>query len=88
MPKLGPDTEYTGELLRRIREARGVGLRELATRTRITLGHLENIEAEAYENLPERVYLRGILTAYARELKVDGARLAETYLARWAARRR
>ena len=88
MPEVGPATEYTGDLLRRIREARGVSLRELATRTRISLGHLEHLEAEAFRELPERVYLRGFLTAYARELKLDGPRLAETYLARWSAGRR
>lgn len=88
MPELGPETQYDGDLLRRIREARGVTLRELATRTRISLGHLEHLEAEAFRELPERVYLRGFLIAYARELKLDGPRLAETYLARWAAGRR
>jgi hypothetical protein len=88
MPELGPTTHYTGDLLRQIREARGLSLRELATRTRINLGHLEHLEAEAFGELPERVYLRGFLTAYARELKLDGARLSETYLARWAAARR
>lgn len=82
MPELGAATEYDGALLRQIREAQGMTLRDLANRTRISLGHLEHIEAEAFRELPERVYLRGFLLAYARELKLDGPRLVETYLAR------
>jgi hypothetical protein len=88
LPEVGPETEYTGELLRRIREARGVTLQDLAKRTRISVTHLENLENEVFRQLPERVYLRGFLTAYARELKLDAARLSETYLARWASGRR
>jgi hypothetical protein len=87
-PEVGPETEYTGELLRQLREARGLSLQDMAKRTRISTTHLENLENEAFRLLPERVYLRGFLTAYARELKLDAARLSETYLARWSSGRR
>ena len=81
-PEAGPDTVFTGTLLRQLRAARGISLDELSRRTRISPGHLVNLEEERWADLPERVFLRGFLTAYARELRLDAARVCETYLAR------
>ncbi len=79
-PSFPPDTVFTGEVLRRAREARGLTVQQLAERTRITRHHLENVEAERYGKLPPTVYLRGILTSVARELRLDPAAVAKTYL--------
>ncbi len=75
------DTEFNGELLRQIRESRGCSIQLLADRTRITLRHLENIEADRYGELPTTVYLRGFLTSIAREFGLDPVRVAKSYLA-------
>ncbi len=74
-------TEFNGELLRRIRESRGWTIQQLADRTRITLRHLENLEADRYDALPTTVYLRGFLTSLAREFGLDPVRVAKSYLA-------
>lgn len=82
MPALDAETTYTGDLLRAIREARGLSLQQIAARTRITTTHLGNIELERWDWLPERVFLRGFLISFARELKLDPAKVSESYLAR------
>ena len=73
-------TRYTGDVLRRAREARGLTLQALSDRTKITRHHIENLEADRYDKLPAAVYLRGILMAVAKELRLDGQKVARSYL--------
>jgi Helix-turn-helix domain/DnaJ domain len=80
MPELPPDVEFNGELLRQVREARGLTLQQVAERTRIGRLHLERVEADRYADLPPSVYLRGILVSLARELKLDATRVSKSYL--------
>ena len=75
-----PDAIFCGDLLRRIREGRGLAVHEVAERTRIPLKHLENIESDRYNQLPATVYLRGILTSLSKELGVDPARVTKDYI--------
>ena len=75
------DAEFSGELLRRVRESRGLTVQQIADRTRISARHLENIEADRYTALPAAVYLRGILMNLARELGLDQGRVSKSYLA-------
>lgn len=77
VPESGP---WTGEALRRVREARGLTLREISERTKVTRYHLENIEADRYAQLPAAVYLRGILMTFSKELRLDGQKVARSYL--------
>lgn len=76
---------WSGDALRKVRESRGLSVRELCERTKITRYHLENIEADRYSLLPAPVYLRGILVAVARELRLDGQKVSRSYLDRMAA---
>jgi len=78
--EFSPDAEFNGELLRQVRESRGLTLQQVGERTRISVHHLENVEADRYEELPAAVYLRGIVMNLARELKVDPIRVARIYL--------
>jgi len=73
---------WTGEALRRVHEARGFTVRQIAERTKVTRHHVENIEAERFSALPAPVYLRGILLSLARELRLDGQKVARAYLER------
>lgn len=83
---ISPDaTAWTGEVLRRLREARGITLQQLADRTKVTRHHIENVEADRYAMLPAPVYLRGILLSLARELRLDGQKVARSYLERFTA---
>jgi transcriptional regulator with XRE-family HTH domain len=76
---------WTGEMLRQVREARGLSVRQISDRTKIIRHHIENIELEKYEALPAAVYLRGILTSLARELRLDGQRVSRSFLERMEA---
>jgi hypothetical protein len=76
---------WTGEMLRRAREGRGLTVAQLAERTKITRHHIENVEAERFALLPASVYLRGIVMSLARELRLDGQKVARSYLEHVAA---
>jgi flagellar biosynthesis protein FlhG len=82
-PVVSPDTEFTGAVLRRLREAMGLTVAEVTERTRIRPRQLESIEAERFEALPERVFVRGFVMAYARELHLDPERVWASYRKRW-----
>ena len=79
------EEEFSGPSLRARREAAGITLAELSRRTRIRGAMIESVEAEAYGQLPPRVYLRGFVLALARELKLDGERVWRDYERRWQA---
>ena len=76
---------WTGDALRRVREARGITVPQIAERTKVTRHHVENIEADRFAALPAPVYLRGILLGLARELRLDGQKVARSYLERMSA---
>jgi flagellar biosynthesis protein FlhG len=81
-PVLSAETEFTGALLKQVREARGIDLHTIAARTKIAIGHLRALEDERYEIMPATVYVRGFLVEVARFLKLDAKRVTQTYLAR------
>ena len=74
-------------LLRQVREAMGIELREIAERSKIGMAYLQALEGEAYTKLPAPVYVRGFLAEYARILNLDLTQLKDTYLARYRAAR-
>jgi hypothetical protein len=75
-----PEPRWTGAALRRAREGRGLTVHQLAERTKVTRHHIENVEADRWERLPPPVYLRGVLLALAKELRLDGQRVSRSYL--------
>jgi flagellar biosynthesis protein FlhG len=77
----------SGAELRRIREARGVSLRHIASVTKIGMRYLEYLEEDRFELLPAPVYLRGFLQEYARLVNIDPRRAADAYMARVPAKR-
>ena len=72
-----------GARLAAAREARGVSLEDVARRTRIPLGGLRSLEADAYERLPPPIFARGYVRAYATEIGLD----PETLIAQFDAER-
>ena len=65
-----------GERLREAREAQGLALAEIASRTRIPIRQLEAIEAGDYASLPSITYAVGFAKAYARAVGVDEVAVA------------
>ncbi len=87
MVAVPPDAAFNGELLKKIRQAKGIHLQQLAEKTRIGVKHLENVEADKFDALPATVYLRGILMNLCKELGLDGIKVSRQYLDRVEASR-
>jgi flagellar biosynthesis protein FlhG len=80
--EIGPDTEFTGPLLRKVRESQGLELAEISAKTKIARSHLSALEEERFEELPAVVYTRGFLVELAKQLRLDPAQVQKTYLRR------
>jgi hypothetical protein len=76
---------FSGDALRQVRETLGFEIHELAHRTKIGKQHLQNIEAENFGALPEKVFLRGYLASFAKHLSLDREKVVSDYLARYDA---
>ncbi|HYP87460.1 MAG TPA: helix-turn-helix domain-containing protein, partial [Polyangiaceae bacterium] len=64
--EINGETEFTGTLLRKVRESQGIELSEIAKLTKISSTHLQAIEAERYAELPALVYTRGFVQQLAK----------------------
>ena len=80
--EINAETEFTGALLRKVRESQGVEIGEIARRTKISSLHLTAIEAEATGDLPAMVYVQGFVQEMAKYLKLDPAQVSKTYCRR------
>ncbi len=70
--------------LKELRESRGVSLRSIIEKTKLSPSMIEAIETGDFHRLPEPVYTRAFLKAYARALNIDSEEILagyETYLA-------
>ncbi|PWT81403.1 MAG: hypothetical protein C5B57_10495 [Blastocatellia bacterium] len=76
-------TMDVGGALRNARERRGLSLDQLAHATKIRVATLQAIEANRTDKLPEAVFLRGFVRAYAREVGQNPEDTARQYLAQF-----
>ena len=76
-----------GHLLERARRDRGVSLEEAEQATRIRRDYLEKLESDDHSTMPEPIYVRGFVKAYANYLGLDGDRFA-TQVRFWQEQRR
>ena len=84
-PTITPDTEFSGALLRAVRESQGTGLEQISERTKVGTNYLRCIEADAFDELPAAVYVRGFVTEFAKCLKLDPEQVSQSYLRRYRA---
>lgn len=78
--KYGFETEkVSGEFFRKVREARGMSIQEVAMVACITQRVIKAIEDEDISSLPPLTYLKGILKEYVRALKLPSS-MVEEYL--------
>ncbi len=75
------DPASFGIWLRRQREAREVGLREIAERTKISMRYLEALEENRFALLPAPVFARGFLREYARYVGLNADEVVNHFLA-------
>ncbi len=69
----GEQERPIGERLKRAREAKGMSLEDVASRTRIPIRHLHSIEAGDWDALPAVTYSVGFARSYANAVGLDGA---------------
>ncbi|MGH9361710.1 MAG: helix-turn-helix domain-containing protein, partial [Thermoanaerobaculia bacterium] len=78
-----PDAEPVsfGTWLRRQREMRGVDLRDIAERTKISLRYLEAMEEDRFDILPAPIFAKGFLREYARHVGLSPDEVVNHFLA-------
>ena len=64
-----------GERLRSAREAQGMSLDDVATRTRVPIRHLEHIERGEWDLLPATTYCVGFARSYANAVGLNGSEI-------------
>jgi flagellar biosynthesis protein FlhG len=85
-PSITPDTEFTGALLRAVRESQGTSLEHISERTKVGTSYLRCIEDEEFDKLPAAVYVRGFVIEFAKCLRLDPDQVSQSYLRRYRAR--
>jgi len=86
MPTIDESTVYTGDILRQVREHRGITLRTISNITRIGVPSLMAVEEERYEDLPNaRIYVLGFVRCLSHEIGLDREVAAKSYIGRWQA---
>ena len=73
-------TTSVGARLREAREQRGVSLRQIAERTRISVMALEALERNDIKRLPGGIFTRAFIRAYAGEVGLDPERTVQDFL--------
>ena len=81
-PVITPDTEFSGDLLRAVRESLGISVAQVCDKTKIGRNYVEALEADDYGALPAEVYARGFVVEVAKCLKLDHEQVGRTYIKR------
>jgi cytoskeleton protein RodZ len=68
-----------GATLRRARNAKQLTLEQVAERTKVSVSVLKALENNDVDRLPARVYARGFLRAYAKEVGLDPGETVNEY---------
>ena len=63
--------ESVGEFFRQVREAKGLTVEEVASKTRIRSDFVKALEDGNFAKLPDQVFARGFVRSYARSLGLD-----------------
>jgi cytoskeleton protein RodZ len=72
-----------GSRLRDARERKGVSLREIATRTKISIAVLDALERNDISRLPGGIFSRAFVRAYAHEVGLDPEETVQEFVAQF-----
>ena len=72
-----------GERMKRLREERGVALRDIAETTKISVSALEALERNDISRLPGGIFSRGFVRAYAEQIGADPEKAVRDFMARF-----
>ena len=70
-----------GARMKRLREERGIALRDIADTTKISVGALEALERNDISRLPGGIFSRGFVRAYAEQIGADPERTVREFIA-------
>ncbi len=73
-----------GARMKRLREERGVALRDIAGRTKVSASVLEALERNDVSRMPGGIFSRGIVRAYAEQVGADPDTTVREFMARFA----
>lgn len=65
--------------LESVRKSRGLTLGDISHSTRVSCSNLKAIEEQAFELLPEPIYARAFICAYADAIDIDGKEILSLY---------
>jgi cytoskeletal protein RodZ len=68
-----------GGTLKRLREARGIALRDIAESTKVSVSALEALERNDISRLPGGIFRRGIIRAYAGAIGAEPEQLVRDF---------
>lgn len=71
--------DYPGAGLARVREKLNISQEYIADKLHLRVAVIELLEADDYDNMPEPVFIKGYLRAYAQILDVDPAPVLESF---------
>lgn len=73
-----------GKILREARIKKGMSLIDVEKATTIRCSYLDALEQDKYENLPEEVFIKGMIRNYGNFLGLNGPELVDAYKAQKA----
>jgi len=76
-------TEFTGPVLKMMREQRSLTIRVVADTIKLSTRYIEGIEEENFKKLPARPYIRGFLVLYAKAIGYESDRIVSDYMKRY-----
>ena len=82
MTKTEKESFSFGRYLQSMRLKKKISLETISEETRVAIGNLRLIEKEDLEALPDQVFVKGFLRAYALAIGADGDKAVELYTAR------
>ncbi len=69
--------------MKRLREQRGISLRDIADHTKLSVRTLEALERNDTSLLPGGIYSRGLVRAYAEQIGADPETTVQEFVARF-----
>lgn len=79
-PEPAPDF---GARMKRLREGRGMSLRDIAGTTKISVAALEALERDDVSRLPGGIFSRAIVRAYAEEIGANPEKTVNEFIVRF-----
>lgn len=69
--------------MKRLRERRGISLRDIADNTKLSVRALEALERNDIARLPGGIFSRGLVRAYAEQIGADPEATVQDFIARF-----